>query len=80
MSEEKDYFDEMTVTVWSTEIRHLFCEIRNCLKMRDTLDYEEESETRRYMREQLNERQSKLEDRLLELTGLQIGDFDFHVE
>jgi len=80
MSEEKDYFDEMTVTVWSTEIRHLFCEIQQCIKMYEVLDNEDPSDIRAYLKQQLYERQGELETRLLELTGLQIGDFDFHVE
>lgn len=71
---------ENTIHETADAIRSLFIEIQYCLKMRDALDNEEPSGTRQYMKEKLEERQSKLENRLLELTGLQIGDFDFHVE
>lgn len=70
---------ENTIHETADAIRSLFIEIQYCLKMRDALDNEEPSGTRQYMKEMLVKRQRELEQRLEELTGLQIGDFDFHV-
>lgn len=70
---------ENTIHETADAIRSLFIEIQYCLKMRDALDNEEPSGTRQYMKETLVKRQRELEQRLEELTGLQIGDFDFHV-
>lgn len=70
---------ENTIPETADAIRSLFIEIQYCLKMRDALDNEEPSGTRQYMKEILVKRQRELEQGLEELTGLQIGDFDFHV-
>jgi len=64
----------------SERIKELFIEIQECMKLhRSLLDYEKTTAWYAAVKA-IEDKQGELENELLELTGLQIGDFDFHVD
>lgn len=64
----------------SERIKELFLEIQKCLRLHRNLECEDPSSGKTAAINALENKQGELEEELLELTGLQIGDFDFHVE
>lgn len=64
----------------SERIKELFLEIQKCLRLHRNLEYEDPSSGKTAAIHALEDKQGELEEELLELTGLQILDFDFHVE